>query len=59
MILGAELDQVLGVIASREIAEVLKQNGVPVELYIYEKYGHAAYDEAPDFRSRILEFLKK
>ena len=58
-ILGAELDQTLGVIASREIAEVLKQNGIPTELYIYEDYGHAAYDEAPDYRSRILEFLKK
>lgn len=59
LVLGAELDQVLGVIASREIAEVLKQNGVPVELYVYENYGHAAYDEAPDYRARILEFLKK
>ena len=58
LVLGAELDQTLGVIASREIAETLKQNGVPVELYIYENYGHAAYDEAPDYRSRILEFLK-
>ena len=58
LVLGAELDQVLGVIASREIAEVLKQNGVPTELYVYENYGHAAYDEAPDYRSRILEFLK-
>ena len=57
LVLGAELDQVLGVIASREIAEVLKQNGVPVQLYVYEKYGHAAYDEAPDFRERILKFL--
>ena len=59
LVLGAELDQVLGVIASREIAEVLKQNGTPAELYVYENYGHAAYDEAPDFRARILEFLKK
>jgi pimeloyl-ACP methyl ester carboxylesterase len=58
LVLGAELDQVLGVIASREIAEVLKQNGVPTELYVYENYGHAAYDEAPDYRARILEFLK-
>jgi len=58
-VLGAELDQTLGVIASREIAETLKQNGVPTELYIYENYGHAAYDEAPDYRSKILEFLKK
>ena len=58
-VLGAELDQTLGVIASREIAEVLKQNGVPVELYVYENYGHAAYDEAPDYRSKILDFLKR
>ena len=58
LILGAELDQVLGVIASREIAEVLKKNGVPTELYVYENYGHAAYDEAPDYRERILKFLK-
>ena len=59
LVLGAELDRTLGVIASREIAEALERNGVPVELYVYENYGHAAYDEAPDFRSRILEFLKK
>ena len=58
LVLGAELDQVLGVIASREIAEVLKQNGTPVELYVYENYGHAAYDVAPDYRARILAFLK-
>ena len=59
LVLGAELDQTLGVIASREIAEVLKQNGTPVELYVYENYGHAAYDEAPDYRKRILEFLNR
>ena len=58
LVLGAELDQVLGVVASREMAEVLKQNGVPTELYVYEDYGHAAYDEAPDYRERILKFLK-
>ena len=59
LVLGAELDRTLGVIASREIAEALERNGVPVELYVYDNYGHAAYDEAPDYRSRILEFLKK
>lgn len=57
LVLGAELDQVLGVVASREIAEALTRNGVPTELYVYENYGHAAYDEAPDFRQRILKFL--
>lgn len=27
------------------------------ELYVYEGYSHAVYDEAPDFKSRILGFL--
>ena len=26
------------------------------ELYIYSGYGHAAYDLAPDYKERILEF---
>lgn len=27
------------------------------ELYLYDWYGHAVYDEAPDYRSRVLNFL--
>ena len=57
LVLGAELDRTLGVIASREIAEALERNGVPVELYVYDNYGHAAYDEAPDYLTRIKDFL--
>jgi hypothetical protein len=26
---------------------------------MYEDFGHAAYDTAPDYKDRILEFLKK
>ena len=26
---------------------------------MYSGYGHAAYDTAPDYRERILDFLKK
>ena len=26
------------------------------ELYMYDGYGHAAYDLAPDYRERMLEF---
>jgi len=59
LVLGVKLDQTLGVIASREIAETLKQNGTPVELCVYENYGHAVNDEAPDYRKRILEFLNR
>jgi hypothetical protein len=29
------------------------------ELFIYEKYGHSVYDEAPDFREKMLNFLCK
>ena len=27
-------------------------------LCMYDGYGHAAYDMAPDYKERILEFLK-
>ena len=38
----------------REIADLLG-----CELHIYEDYGHAVYDEAPDYKERILEFFHK
>ena len=28
------------------------------EYYLYNEYGHAVYDEAPDFRGRMLKFLQ-
>ena len=42
----------------KEWAEIIaeKTNG---KLYIYEDYSHAVYDEAPDFRTKMLEFLKE
>ena len=27
------------------------------ELYMYKKFGHAAYEEANDFNKRVFEFL--
>lgn len=33
-------------------------SGPAFELYMYEGYGHAVYDLAPDYRKRILEFLR-
>ena len=54
-VIGCEGDKVLGVEASQEIAD---QTGC--ELYIYgEEYGHGVYDEAPDYRSHMMDFLKK
>ena len=52
--IGAENDAVCPPSCSVEIAE--KTGG---EVYIYPDYGHAVYDEAPDYRQRILDFLNK
>ena len=52
LVLAAGKDMVLGVQASKDIAE--RAHG---KLYVYEEYGHAAYDEAPDYKERIYRFL--
>ena len=51
-VLGAGEDRVVGVEASHDI---VKETGC--KYYIYEGYGHGVYDEAPDYLSRIDEFL--
>lgn len=52
LVLGARQDRVLGQDASEELARALG-----CESYIYEDYGHAVYDEAPDFLARVCEFF--
>lgn len=53
LVLGSEGDRVTTAAASKEIAEKLG-----CESYFYDdSYGHAVYDEAPDFRGRMLEFF--
>ncbi len=52
LVLGARNDRVLGWEASREIADKLG-----CELFIYENYGHAVYDEAPDYLDRVSRFF--
>ena len=54
LVVGAEQDQVMSPAASREIGEKLG-----CECVIYENYGHAVYDEAPDFRERMLTFFRE
>ncbi len=57
LVLGAADDRVLGGDASRLLAEGLK--GRPdCELYMYDGYGHAAYDTAPDYKERLLRFFR-
>ncbi len=53
LVLGGERDQVLTGRASQEIAEKLG-----CEMFLYPELGHAAYDEAPDFNRRVLDFLQ-
>ena len=53
LVLGSRGDKVFGPEASEEMAAKLG-----CEMYIYgEKYGHAVYDEAPDYLERMLKFV--
>jgi len=52
-VIGGKNDLVLSGEASEEIAEKLG-----CEIYMYENLGHSAYEEAPDFNRRVLEFFK-
>lgn len=54
LVLGAKNDKVTSGRASEEIAEKLN-----CEIYMYEEYGHAVYDEAEDYKDRIYSFLRK
>ena len=56
LVLGDRDDRVFGADASEEIAALLA--GHPgCALYLYEGFGHAAYDTAPDYKERMLRFL--
>ena len=53
LVVGGALDDVLTGEASAEIAEVIPGS----RLLLYPDYGHALYQEAPDFERDVLEFL--
>ena len=53
LVIGATEDRVVGAEASYEIAEKLG-----CEIFMYEKLGHAAYEEAKDFNRRVLDFFR-
>lgn len=53
LVIGSEGDRVVTAEASKEIASALG-----CSLYLYDSsYGHAVYDEAPDYKERCLKFL--
>ena len=54
--IGSSDDRVLGAESTLQIAGRL--GGRPgFETFMYDGYGHAAYDTAPDYRERMLQFL--
>ena len=59
LVLGAKDDRVLGAEASEEIFRHLPERPGS-GLYLYEEgFGHAAFDTAPDYKERLLRFLRK
>ena len=56
--LGAFEDTVLDSDATMEIAQTLDHRQ-DFSLYMYNGYGHAAFDTAPDYRKRVHDFLMK
>ena len=54
LVIGGADDRIIGAEASRELAA-----GIPgAELYLYPGLGHAAYEEAGDFYTRVFRFLE-
>lgn len=51
-VIGGRQDRVVGAHAGEELARRLGCRS-----FIYEQYGHAAYEEAADFNRRIYDFL--
>ena len=58
LLLNATDDRVLGPDATKAISGQLG-NRSDFELELYDGYGHAAYDLAPGYKERMLEFLRK
>ena len=55
LVVGGERDLSLGGDASWEIAAWISG----AELKMYAQWGHGLYEEAPDFRKTVLEFLRR
>lgn len=54
LVIGSEKDKIMGKERQSEIAE--KIGG---ELFLYPSFGHAVYDEAPDYKQKLLDFFEK
>ena len=54
LVMGGSEDRIFDMSCFRDTAEKLCG-----ELYIFEGYGHACYDEAPEAKQKILEFFER
>ena len=57
MVIGDKKDELLGKNATGEIVKCLKRTD-KTEIFDYDGYGHAVYDIAPDYKTRIYNFLR-
>ncbi|MGX9756096.1 alpha/beta fold hydrolase [Clostridioides difficile] len=55
LVIGGANDKIVGATSFAELADKIKDS----ELFIYKDFGHAAYEEAKDFNSRVLYYLSK
>ena len=55
LVIGGDDDKIVGVDAAVELANGIRNS----ELFIYKGLGHALYEEAKDFNSRVQSFLSK
>jgi pimeloyl-ACP methyl ester carboxylesterase len=54
--IGDRQDHVLGGTATEKIGDYMSENA-DFQLYMYDGYGHAVYDLAPDIKERMKDFL--
>ena len=54
LVVGGDRDQIVGADASRELAEQLRHS----RLLMYDGLGHGTYEEAEDFHTHVMAFLR-
>lgn len=54
LVIGGAEDKIVTAKESQEIADTIENS----QLYMYQNFGHATYEEAKDFNSRVLKFFK-
>lgn len=55
LVIGSRSDRIFGGDASAQIMEKI----IGCEIFMYDDYGHAAYDVAPNYRERMLKFFRE